>query len=527
MDQTKPTVELNVGPPPARFRAVSLIPNLLSLARVVLGLSFPFVPASWRLSFVVAAAVTDLLDGTISRAFRATSVTGQILDPVADKLFVFSVLATMLMQNELAAWQAALVGFRDLAVLAGVAGVVMKHEWSAVREMPPSWLGKVTTAAQFGFFVSLLYLERVQGFLLAATAVLSVLAGVDYLRRFRRGKVPTLVLVCLLGAVSGVSLAGASGFGRCANDVEFGVIDFGDEPAETKALAFLTREVPAWPKENRCYSCHNNGDGARALFAARSRGRSISAAALDDTTQWLVRPDDWDQKDDESPFKDKRLARIQFAAALAAGIESGAINDRSVLVRAAELVVERQDADGSWHVDPAGTVGSPATYGRPLATAIAARVLRDAGTERFREPLGKARRWLAELPTRNVLEAAAQLIAESTGDDTIESRECRVRCVELLVKAQSRDGGWGPFVRSPPEIFDTALVLVALAPLTERTEVPKMLARGRAFLIASQSADGSWPETTRPPGATSYAQRLSTTAWATMALLATTDLPKD
>jgi hypothetical protein len=48
-----------------------------------------------------------------------------------------------------------------------------------------------------------------------------------------------------------------------------------------------------------------------------------------------------------------------------------------------------------------------------------------------------------------------------------------------------------------------------------------MIDRGRAYLLESQLADGSWPETTRPAGAESYAHRVSTTAWATMALLAT------
>jgi hypothetical protein len=48
-----------------------------------------------------------------------------------------------------------------------------------------------------------------------------------------------------------------------------------------------------------------------------------------------------------------------------------------------------------------------------------------------------------------------------------------------------------------------------------------MIARGRAFLIATQRDDGGWPETTRPSGGTSYAQRISTTGWATLALLAT------
>jgi hypothetical protein len=48
-----------------------------------------------------------------------------------------------------------------------------------------------------------------------------------------------------------------------------------------------------------------------------------------------------------------------------------------------------------------------------------------------------------------------------------------------------------------------------------------MIRTGRAYLIAHQQEDGSWPETTRPSGGVSYAQRMSTSAWATWALINT------
>jgi hypothetical protein len=48
---------------------------------------------------------------------------------------------------------------------------------------------------------------------------------------------------------------------------------------------------------------------------------------------------------------------------------------------------------------------------------------------------------------------------------------------------------------------------------------------GRAFLLGRQLAEGSWPETTRPPGQQSYAQYVSTTAWVTLALLETNESP--
>jgi hypothetical protein len=69
------------------------------------------------------------------------------------------------------------------------------------------------------------------------------------------------------------------------------------------------------------------------------------------------------------------------------------------------------------------------------------------------------------------------------------------------------------------------LALARQAPESAPVEIGAMIRRGRAFLTAGQRPDGSWPETTRPPGGDSYAQRLSTTGWATLALLATTDAP--
>ncbi len=47
------------------------------------------------------------------------------------------------------------------------------------------------------------------------------------------------------------------------------------------------------------------------------------------------------------------------------------------------------------------------------------------------------------------------------------------------------------------------------------------IAKGRAYLMREQLADGSWNETTRPAGQTSYAQRISTTGWALLALIET------
>ena len=276
------------------------------------------------------------------------------------------------------------------------------------------------------------------------------------------------------------------------------------ERATVRAVDYLAREVPRWSKANGCFSCHNNGDGARALYVAEQAGYRVPKSALADTTQWLLRPADWDHDRTNPAFGDKKLARIQFAAALAQAYDSGAVHDRAPLSAAAESLLRYQEADGSWQVDAGSAVGSPVTYGTALSTYMARRTLEIAG---LTAPADRAKQWLLASKPHSILDAAALLLALPARRD----------CLDLILGAQSSDGGWGPHATAAAEPFDTAVVLLAL----RKIDKPASIARGRAFLIASQRPDGGWPETTRPPGGQSYAQHISTSAWATMALVLT------
>jgi hypothetical protein len=288
---------------------------------------------------------------------------------------------------------------------------------------------------------------------------------------------------------------------------------------EERALGYLAREVPRWRKENGCYSCHNNGDAVRALCVAIRRRRSIPAAALAATARWLQRPAGWDRNGGEGPFSDKKLARLQFAAALVEAHVVGAAKDARALKAAARLVIGEQGKDGSWQVVRPGTLGGPTTHGTALATSLAVHTLRQVGARRYREAIARADGWLRKAPLDGVLDAAAVLVGlDKAGDPA--ARAQRQRCLELIRKGEARTGGWGPYVRSAPEVFDTAVVLLALVRQEQTDEVRGWRRRGRAYLLEVQQKDGSWIETTRPAGGTSYAQRVSTTAWATMALLA-------
>jgi hypothetical protein len=292
------------------------------------------------------------------------------------------------------------------------------------------------------------------------------------------------------------------------------------EEAETNAVAFLKKEVPAWYRDNQCYSCHNNGDAARALYAAGQIGHKIPNDVLADTTAWVSHPDRWENNKGDPGFSDKRLATVQFAASLLASVETGHVDNRESIQTAALKVAAHQEKDGSWPIEQGERIGSPATYGTALATYTALKTMEAAALPETKEAADKARDWLRELDPNNVLEAATWLMAfADRPGEMIRSK--RRACLDLILRAQSRDGGWGPYPNSPPEPFDTAIVLLALSGLASSSEVENWIRKGRDFLAAEQYADGSWPATTRPPGGDSYAQRVSTTGWAAFALIKT------
>ena len=289
--------------------------------------------------------------------------------------------------------------------------------------------------------------------------------------------------------------------------------------AEARAVEFLKQEVPAWSRDNGCFSCHNNGDAARALYAAKRGGYHVPQEVLADTTRWVSQPERWAHNKGDPGFSDQRLADVQFAASLAAAVESGAVKDTRAMNAAASKVALAQAGDGSWPIDAANSVGSPATYGSVLATYMAWDSLKRAPSPETSVAIQKAEERLKAIKADNIPNASVLLLFVS-GNREAATGEGISTSLDFLRRAQTSDGGWGPYADSPPEAFDSALALLALAEFRTERMVPEMIQRGRGFLLATQLADGSWPATTRPSGGRSYAQQISTTSWATLALLA-------
>jgi cardiolipin synthase len=176
----------------ARLRARDLlsVPGLLSLSRLPLAASFPFVVSSPPAAFAVlaVAAATDILDGWWARRFRQMTATGAALDPLTDKVFAVSVGISLVSAQVLTAGQVLLLGTRELGeillVLRCATGTASRRRHAGSQSA--NGTGKLVTVLQFAAVTSALFEAQPTGGLVAITAVAGAIAAVLYGRQALR-----------------------------------------------------------------------------------------------------------------------------------------------------------------------------------------------------------------------------------------------------------------------------------------------------------------------------------------------------
>jgi nicotinamide-nucleotide amidase len=134
----------------------------------------------------IAFSFTDTLDGQIARRRGTISDFGKFLDPLADKLFVLSVLIVLVQEGLVAAWVVVVIFSRELMI------TILRSVGAAQgRVIAAAPLGKTKTVMQMSA-VTLLILQRPYPLLvplaelaIAVAIVFTLWSGVDYFWRFR------------------------------------------------------------------------------------------------------------------------------------------------------------------------------------------------------------------------------------------------------------------------------------------------------------------------------------------------------
>ena len=92
------------------------VPNAISLSRFVLAVAFLLMPhPASRVVLILAAALTDFLDGFVARISHAKSQSGALIDPIADRTFVLAAVSAYLFDGLLTTGQYFIFISRDLA----------------------------------------------------------------------------------------------------------------------------------------------------------------------------------------------------------------------------------------------------------------------------------------------------------------------------------------------------------------------------------------------------------------------------
>lgn len=124
---------------------VLTVPNALSGLRLLGVPAFLWLLLSgrdgWALAVLALAGVTDYLDGKIARAYNLQSRLGQLLDPIADRLYILSTLAGLAWRDIIPWWLVGVPLVRDAGLVAAL--IVLRRR--GVVGLPVHFVGKAAT----------------------------------------------------------------------------------------------------------------------------------------------------------------------------------------------------------------------------------------------------------------------------------------------------------------------------------------------------------------------------------------------
>ena len=122
------------------------LPNAISVARlagVPVFLWLVLVPHAdwWAVGLLIAAGLSDWLDGKLARAWNQQSRLGQVLDPAADRLYIAAILIGLAVRGIIGWWLVAVLVSRELVL--GVALLALRRHGYGPLQV--SFVGKAAT----------------------------------------------------------------------------------------------------------------------------------------------------------------------------------------------------------------------------------------------------------------------------------------------------------------------------------------------------------------------------------------------
>ena len=303
-----------------------------------------------------------------------------------------------------------------------------------------------------------------------------------------------------------------------------------------RAIGYLQTESAAWLKTRKCAACHHVPMPLWAFGEAERQGYVIDKRFLTETIESLlgdrerlmaskIFPNPAEPPDPRPQGRGLNMG-LPFLAVAAGSLTSFEEGQKQSLKLIAEEIVRKQQPDGSWEYF--ATLRRPpinesqTTDAAWIIMALAGETGPEA-PESQRAALAKAIAWLdaAKLSDIHQDKVLKVLMGARSG----KPRATMQTTIDELLALQRADGGWSQTI---PELksdaFATGQTLYALSLVGYTAERPEIKC-GIDFLVATQTADGSWPMISRstPDGSPGSSKLLTpitcaATSWATLGL---------
>ncbi len=125
------------------------LPNIITIGRIFTVPVMIWMIVTGNLGYAFAlfviAGASDALDGFLARRFQWQTELGAYLDPIADKVMLTSVYASLTFHGYMPIWLGILVVSRDLLI---VGAVVLAWLLERGMEVRPLLIGKINTGLQ-------------------------------------------------------------------------------------------------------------------------------------------------------------------------------------------------------------------------------------------------------------------------------------------------------------------------------------------------------------------------------------------
>ncbi len=171
-------------------RPLLVLPSLISLTRLGMAAAFAMIPVpATRVALVVAASLTDFLDGWLARRANLATRWGALIDPIADRMFVFTAVCVFLFEGAISSTQYFVLLSRDIMT---AVGFLVARSSPRLRPIPfrARLSGKIVTTLQLAVLLALLLRPAQAGILIVLVGVTAAWAIVDYTLMLWRERTP-------------------------------------------------------------------------------------------------------------------------------------------------------------------------------------------------------------------------------------------------------------------------------------------------------------------------------------------------